>query len=432
MLALADAGTLRVAVVGNVDSGKSTLIGTLCHSALDDGKGSSRKLVTRSKHELETGRTSTITSHLMGFDEAGEPIRVPRVGTRYCESYLGESSARVVSLVDLAGHEKYFKTTTTGLAQGMLEYALVLVSASQPPTYMTIHHLNLCVMLNVPVIVVVTNMDSCPQDVMKSTMKRIQDVVRTATNGKRTYDLRTETDVDLVQNKLASLVPVVKVSCVSGENLGILKKILFVLPRRRFHENKISRPFECFVENMFNVQGVGTVLSGFVNAGDYKKGETVYIGPTKTGGFVKTVVKSIHVMQTNVDHVWAGHDANLAVSLSKEDRKQLARCRMFVFKEPVNPTREFVADVVLTKGDPVTMIKGKYQIQIHILHQRPTCRLIDFEAVGETTEDSKIVLRPGQMARAKFKLMGGAYYIRPGMRIVLRDGRVRGIGKIVG
>jgi elongation factor 1-alpha len=200
--------------------------------------------------------------------------------------------------------------------------------------------------------------------------------------------MRTETDVDLVQNKLASLVPVVKVSCVSGENLGILKKILFVLPRRRFHENKIGRPFECFVENIFNVQGVGTVLSGFVNAGDYKKGETVYIGPTKTGGFVKTVVKSIHVMQTNVDHVWAGHDANLAVLLSKEDRKQLARCRMFVFKEPVNPTHEFVADVVLTKGDPVTMIKGKYQIQIHILHQHSTCRLIDFEAVGETTEDS--------------------------------------------
>ena len=111
MLALAAAGTLRVAVVGNVDSGKSTLIGTLCHSALNDGKGSNRKLVTRSKHELETGCTSTITSHLMGFDKAGEPIRVPRVGTRYCGSYLGESSARVVSLMDLAGHEKYFKTT---------------------------------------------------------------------------------------------------------------------------------------------------------------------------------------------------------------------------------------------------------------------------------------------------------------------------------
>jgi GTPase len=104
---------------------------------------------------------------------------------------------------------------------------------------------------------------------------------------------------------------------------------------------------------------------------------------------------------------------------------------MFAFKEPVKPTREFVANIVLTQGDPVMMIKGKYQIQIHILHQRPTCRLIDFEAVGETTEDSKIVLRPGQVARAKFKLMNGAYYVRPGMQIVLRDGRVRGIGNIV-
>lgn len=49
----------RVAVVGNVDAGKSTLLGVLTHSALDDGRGAARTKLFRHKHEFESGRTSS-------------------------------------------------------------------------------------------------------------------------------------------------------------------------------------------------------------------------------------------------------------------------------------------------------------------------------------------------------------------------------------
>jgi len=49
-----------VAVTGNVDAGKSTLLGVLTHGVLDDGRGIARQKLFRHKHEVETGRTSSV------------------------------------------------------------------------------------------------------------------------------------------------------------------------------------------------------------------------------------------------------------------------------------------------------------------------------------------------------------------------------------
>ena len=49
-----------MAVTGNVDAGKSTLLGVLTHGVLDDGRGVARQKLFRHKHEIETGRTSSV------------------------------------------------------------------------------------------------------------------------------------------------------------------------------------------------------------------------------------------------------------------------------------------------------------------------------------------------------------------------------------
>jgi GTPase len=51
---------VRCAVVGNVDSGKSTTLGVLTRGGLDDGRGKARVALFRHKHEIETGRTSSV------------------------------------------------------------------------------------------------------------------------------------------------------------------------------------------------------------------------------------------------------------------------------------------------------------------------------------------------------------------------------------
>ena len=77
----------RIGVLGNVDSGKTTIISVLSNNGLDNGRGLARKKILKHNHEQESGRTSCIT-HV----------------------YNKISDDLTISFVDLAGHEKYYKT----------------------------------------------------------------------------------------------------------------------------------------------------------------------------------------------------------------------------------------------------------------------------------------------------------------------------------
>jgi elongation factor 1-alpha len=456
-------GHIRVAVVGNVDAGKSTMIGTLTRGTLDNGHGSSRNLVATHRHEMDSGRTSTISCHLIGFDGSSgtgaATIVVPPKTTRknQHEAYIASHAhRRTVSLMDLAGHEKYFKTTIAGLSRGMADYALVLVNASHPPTHMTVHHLNLCNACGIPVVVVLTKLDSCPSaQVLRHTKKRIQDILRNDGMGKRAFAINQESDIEMIQDKLHALVPVIETSCVTGEGLDLLQKMLLTLPQRRKHrKTKSHRPFELLIEELYNVPGVGVVLTGFVNCGHWRKGEAVYIGPLNDGSYIKTTVKSAHVAQTVVDEIWAGHAACCAVSLTKSQRHMLLashrKSGMVILKEPVSACVSFIAEICFTKGESVTMRKGQWQTTMNILHLKRTCRMVDFKVLNATSDvdchyenenkwadknndDDTMVLRPGQRAQVKFAFVNSSparagTYIRKGMRVMLRDGLVRGIG----
>lgn len=65
---------IRIAVVGNVDAGKSSMLGVLVKGDLDDGRGKARVNLFRHKHEIETGRTSSVGMEIMGFDTVGRVI----------------------------------------------------------------------------------------------------------------------------------------------------------------------------------------------------------------------------------------------------------------------------------------------------------------------------------------------------------------------
>ena len=62
---------IRVAVVGNLDAGKSTLLGVLTYGELDNGRGHARLKLFRHKHEAETGRMSSVGNDILGFDSVG-------------------------------------------------------------------------------------------------------------------------------------------------------------------------------------------------------------------------------------------------------------------------------------------------------------------------------------------------------------------------
>jgi len=268
-------------------------------------------------------------------------------------------------------------------------------------------------------------------------------MLRSPEVGKKPYAVRNENDVTTVMDKLHTLAPMIETSCVTGEGISLLQKMLFSLPKRRRHENKANRKFEFLVEDIFNVPGVGAVASGFVNSGELVVGSNchVYVGPTDDGSFMKTVAKSAHIARINTNHITSGQSACLAFSLNKEMRKKLRR-GMVVLKENPTSTREFDAEICVLKGEGTT-IRRSYQAYVHILNVRQSAFARNIEIVNHHAtgippshsasmgdEGEGIVLRPGSRAKVRFEFAKRPEYIRPGMRMLFRDGRVRGVGII--
>ncbi len=63
---------IRIAVLGNVEAGKSTLISVLTHNEYDNGQGRARLNLLRHIHEIQTGHTSSISNEIMGFNNMAQ------------------------------------------------------------------------------------------------------------------------------------------------------------------------------------------------------------------------------------------------------------------------------------------------------------------------------------------------------------------------
>jgi elongation factor 1-alpha len=327
------------------------------------------------------------------------------------------------------------------VSSGFADHSLILVNSRHPPTHMTQHHLSLCCSFGIPVIVVFTKMDGCPEHAFKTCKDEVVKMLRSPEIGKTPFMVRNENDVATVVDKLHTLAPMIETSCVSGDGIDLLQKMLFSLPKRRRHEHKVNRSFEFLVEDIFNVPGVGAVVSGFVNAGELTVGSScnVYVGPTDDGSFMKTVAKSAHIARINTPHITSGQSACLAFALSKELRKKLRR-GMVVLQENPTSTLEFDAEICVLKGEGTT-IRHSYQAYVHILNVRQSAFARSIEIVNHNSvglppshsalpdeEGDGIVLRPGSRAKVRFEFAKRPEYIRPGMRMLFRDGRVRGVG----
>jgi elongation factor 1-alpha len=465
--------TLRIAVCGNVDAGKSTMIGALTTNQLDDGRGKTRLFIMKHRHEIETGRTSTAASHLLGFNADGNVL----VGSgnkvsnfRKTDEEIARDSDRLITFMDLAGHEKYLKTTVYGVSSGMADYAMILVNARQPPTHMTHHHLNLCASMAIPVLVVLTKVDGCPEHALASTIADLHAMLRAPDVNKRPFMIRTADDVDICMDKLERVAPIINTSCLTGQGLDLLKRFLFTIPKRRHHEKKMKRQFEFLIDDIYNnVPGVGSVVAGFVNAGSISVGQYAHIGPMDDGSYIKTLIKSLQLYRNAVTTIKAGMNASIALKLTAEERKRLRRGHVLLenpFPSAVSLAgkglmgsiphslpdhlppfcREFDAEICVLKGDHTT-IRKNYQAFLHILMVRQSAYAKNIELIdgsgndkmtsmpsslsdADQEENDSIILRPGSRARVTFVFCKRPEFVRPGMRLLFRDGRVRGIGII--
>ena len=148
---------IRVGVIGSVDSGKSTITGVITKNILDDGRGKARSLILKHPHEKETGRTSSISQHYLKINKDNWNDYQNTDNTSNTDNIYNQE--KIINFVDLAGHEKYLKTTINGIKRCLIDYGCIVVGANMGVLHMTREHISLSIALNLPSFVILTKID---------------------------------------------------------------------------------------------------------------------------------------------------------------------------------------------------------------------------------------------------------------------------------
>ena len=387
---------IRIAVLGNVDSAKTTLVSTLTNKILDDGRGFARAKVFKHKHEQETGRTSSISFR-----------------------YVKVNDEKYISFIDLAGHEKYFKTTVHGLNGGLADFAILVIGANMGVLKMTREHLGIIKALNIPFFIVLTKLDICPENVLERTQREITTLIS------RNFKKEITEDINNTDKKMIKLF---KISNVTGEGLDTFRNFLFQQKPTIDWESKRNKDSIYWIDNVYHVKGIGIVIAGTLKTGEVKINDKMLLGPVE-GKFIEVQVKSIHNnFREDISMLTAGLSGCIAVKTinrkeiinKKKIRKGMVLYQCLDFEKRTKAIRSFSASITILHHP--TTIKQNYEPVIH-------CGKIAQTAIIESIDTE--CLRTGDKGIVKFKFKYRPEFIEKEDILVFREGRTKGIGRIV-
>jgi GTPase len=427
---------IRVACAGNVDAGKSSLTGVLLTGKNDNGRGSARLNVFNYKHEMKSGRTSSIAQHILGFDERGAPVHhIDELGYRKSWQDVVTNSCKIVTFFDLCGHEKYLKTTILGLTSQFPDLVFILVGGNMGMSKMTREHIFLCLSLHIPFVIIITKIDICKdrQEVLQETVKDIKQLLTAPGISRFPYDMKTDEDVTLNIKNIHSLttVPIFYISNVTGEGVQILRNFLNLYPKKPRSQEVNNNKVELYVDQTFKVDGVGTVIGGQLVSGKVSVGDKLIVGPNNDS-YSTIQVRSIHCKRVPVTEVESG--CYVCLGVKKPDSVTIRRGNVVlsILDKPVQ-VNEFEADIFVQKSITTT-IKPGYEPVLHSCSIRQTARILSIsnKKCARRQETTDNILRTGDRATVRFQFCYRPEFIKSGFRLLLAEGRVKIIGKITG
>jgi GTPase len=166
----------------------------------------------------------------MGFDDTSKQVELERASTTKNQAWtqIATSSKKLVTFLDLCGHEKYLKTTMFGLVGLLPDYSMIVVGANMGVSRMTKEHLGISLALKVPIFIVITKIDISPPEVLEKTRDTLVKILKSPGVGRHPIVVRQEDDVSMLAANLSSdkVTPIFTISNVTGEGLPKLKEFL--------------------------------------------------------------------------------------------------------------------------------------------------------------------------------------------------------------
>ncbi|MBI2057400.1 MAG: elongation factor Tu [Candidatus Yanofskybacteria bacterium] len=379
---------LNVGTIGHVDHGKTSLTAAILHTLNLLGNGYSARL--EGVNEIDNAP-----------EERARGITIALHHSEY------ETPKRHYAHVDAPGHADYIKNMITGAAQ--MDAAILVVAASDGPMPQTREHILLARQVGVPNIIVFLNKVDQVDD--PELLDLVEAEIRELLNK---YQYPGNTTPIIRGSAIKALEAKSKDDAAIQPLVELVKQLdeYVVEPVR-----ETDKPFLMPIEDIFSIEGRGTVVTGRVERGKVKINEEVEIvGLTATQ---KTVVTGIEMFNKQLDEGMAGDNAGVLLrGVKKED---ISRGQVLAKPGSITPHTEFETEIyVLTKeegGRHTPFFKG-YKPQFYF---RTT------DVTGEVTlpEGAEMVM-PGDTVSVKVKLIA-PIAMEEKQRFAIREG-----GKTVG
>lgn len=371
---------VNVGTIGHVDHGKTTLTAAILHVLSLKGLAKKRDVsdIDKAPEERERGIT---------------------IATAHCEY---ESEKRHYAHVDCPGHADYIKNMITGAAQ--MDGAILVVSATDGPMPQTREHILLAKQVGVPSIVVFVNKVDMVDD--PELIDLVEEEIRELLS-------KYEFDGDNASIIRGSAIQALSTTTAEDEAAKPIWDLMAALDEKIPEPVRdTEKPFLMPIEDIFSIEGRGTVVTGRIERGTVSVGSEVeIIGLRDTQ---KTTVTGIEMFNKQLDKGTAGDNAGVLLRGTKKE--DVERGQVLAAPGSITPHSEFEGEIyVLTKeegGRHTPFFKG-YKPQFYI-------RTTDVTGEVELPEGTEMVM-PGDTVSLKIKLSSNVA-MEEGMRFAIREG----------
>ena len=377
---------VNVGTIGHVDHGKTTLSAAIMKvSKLRGFKCSDKNVDQIDASPEEKARGVTISITHLEF----------------------ETAKRHYALIDCPGHADYIKNMITGAAQ--MDGGILLVSAPDGPMPQTKEHILLARQVGLPSLVVFMNKCDMVDD------PEILDLVESEVRELLKKYKYPGDETPIIRGSALKALEATSVDDAAAKPIIELLDAVdnYITEPAR----ELDKPFAMSVEDVFSIEGRGTVATGRIERGVIKQNdeiEIIGIRPTQ-----KTVVVSVEMFQKSLDQGQAGDNVGILLrGLKKED---VERGQVLCKAGSITPHTEFEGEVyILTKdeGGRHTPFFTGYKPQLYI-------RTADITGDVSLPEGTEMVM-PGDTANLTVKLIA-PIAVEEKQRFAIREG-----GKTVG
>ena len=379
---------VNVGTIGHVDHGKTTLTAAILSVLARQGNG-----------------YGAVLKGIDGIDKAPEEkARGITIALSHNEYW---TPARHYAHIDAPGHADYIKNMITGAAQ--MDGAIIVVAATDGAMPQTREHVLLAKQVGVPKIVVFLNKCDMVDD--KEMLELVEMEMR---------ELLTKQGYDGDNTPIIHGSGLKALESTSNDDEWA-KKVLELIDALDTYipepKREIDKPFLMPIEDVFSIEGRGTVVTGKIERGMIKVGEEVEIVGLKDT--VKTTVTGIEMFNKQLQEGMAGDNAGILLRGVKKD--DITRGQVLAKTGSVTPHSEFECEVyILSKeeGGRHTPFMNGYKPQFYI---RTT------DVTGDVTlADGVQMVMPGDTVKFKVKLLA-PIALEDNTRFAIREG-----GKTVG